>query len=100
MPESRLFKRKAGHDVDFFVRAAAGEHQFVGAADFGREPHAPAAQHAAIHKQRHVADVAPPAGERMEIGPAIALTVLEVIILQDALAGLVANRTIDGMPQQ
>ena len=56
LPESLLFKRKAGHHVDFLVGAAAGEHQFVRAADFGRKPHAAAAQNAAIDEQRHVAE--------------------------------------------
>ena len=63
LPESLLCKRKAGHHVDFLVGAAAGDHQLVGAADFRRKTHAAAAHHAAIDKQRHVAQVAPAAGE-------------------------------------
>ena len=58
-----VVQREAGHHVDFFVRAAAGDHQFARAADFPREADAAAAQDAAIDEQRHVADVAPPAGE-------------------------------------
>ena len=71
------------------------------AGNFAAKPHAAAAHHAAIDEQRDgIAHVAPAAGERLDVGPPLGLAVLEVIILQMALAGFVANRAIDRMIDQ
>ena len=47
-----------------------------------------------------LAHVAAAAGEGADVGPALVLAVLEVIVLQVALAGLVADRAIDRMVDQ
>ena len=82
------------------MRSSPGEHQLVRTADFLGKTHAFAAQDTTIDEKRDVAQVAAAAGEGLDVGPAGTLAVLEVIILQFALAGLVANRAVDRMPQQ
>ena len=44
--------------------------------------------------------LAPPAGERLDVGPPLVLAVFEVKILQLAFAGFVADRAIDRMAEQ
>src|SRR5262249_23904052 len=73
----------------------------AGAADLAGEADAAAAHYAAIDEQRHrIAQAAAAAGERLNVGPPFLLAVFEVKILQVALARLVADRTIDGVPQK
>ena len=101
LPDSLLSQRIAGEHVDLFVAAAVDDHQLAGAADLAGEPHAAGAHHAAIDEQRdRVAHLAAAAGERADVGPALVLAVLEVIVLQLALARLVADRAIDRMVDQ
>ena len=93
-----VVQRMVRQHVDFFMCAAARKHQFLRAADLLREADATAAQDAAIDEQRDVADVAAAAGERLQIGPALRLAMLEMVVLQGAFTRLVANRAIDRMP--
>ncbi len=80
---------------------AVDDHQLAGAALLPGETDAAGAEDAAVDEERHAGPhVAPPAGERAEIGPAAVLAVAEVVVLQKALAGLVADRAVDRMTQQ
>ena len=94
-------QRIAGEHVDFLMVAAIDDHQLAGAGDLTGEPHAAAAHHTAIDKQRdRIAHVALTAREWPDISPPLSLSVLEVIILQMALARFIANRAIDRMIDQ
>ena len=94
-------QRMAGEDVDLFVAAAIGHQQLLRAADLAGEPHAAAAHHAAIDKERdRFAQLAAAAGEGANVGPPLALAVLEVIVLQQTFARFVADRAIDRMVDQ
>ena len=91
---------EARHNIDFLVGPAIGDHQLRRAADIGTEPHAAGAHHTTVDEQAHVAQVALAAGEGPYVGPPAGLPVAEVVVLQDALAGLIADGAIDGVPQE
>jgi hypothetical protein len=89
-------QRMAGEDVDLLLRPAAGDHQLSRARNLPREPHAAGAHDAAVDEQRdRGADVSLAAVERLQVGAALGLAVLEVVVLQQALARLVADRAVD-----
>ena len=88
----------AREDVDLFFTTTGRYHQLCGARNFASEPHAPRAHDAAIDEERDGrADVATAAREGMEIGAALRLAVLEVVVLEQAFARLVADRAVDRM---
>ena len=93
-------QRETGHDVDLFLGAAMRDHQFGRAAHFRAETHAARAHHAAVDEQIDVAQVALATGEGHDVGPPAGLTVLEMVVLQNTLARLVADRAIDRVPQE
>ncbi len=66
-----------------------------------RDPHAAAAHHTAIDKQRDVLPhFAAFAGEGAHVGPPLGLAVVEVVVLQPAFPRLVADRAVDRMVEQ
>ena len=81
--------------------SAVDDQQLIRAADFAGEADTAAAHYAAIDKERdRRPQRAAAAGERLDVGPPLILAVLEVIVLQQALSGLVANGAIDRVPQE
>jgi hypothetical protein len=98
VPRELVVERMAREDVDLLLGAAAGDHQLSGAGNLAGEPHAPRAHDAAVDEQRDGwPDVALAAVERLQVGPPLGLAMLKVIVLQQALARLVADRAVDRM---
>ena len=92
---------KARQNIDLFVAAAVDDHQLARAADLAAEAHAARAHHATVDEQGDgIPHVAAAAGERADVGAALVLPMLEVIILQTAFACLVADRAVDRMIDQ
>ena len=86
----------AWEDVDFLLGAAGVHHQFARAGDLAGEPHAPGTHDAAIDKQRDRRTHVPLAAvEGLDVGPPLGLTVLEVVVLQQAFPRLVTDRAVD-----
>ena len=88
-------------DVDFLVGPAIDDHQLAGAGDFPREADAAGTHHATVDEQRdRVSQFPSPAGEGLNVGPPLVASMLEVIVLQRALACLVADGAIDGVAEE
>ena len=102
LPASLLLHGLAGKDVDLLVRAAVDDLQLGRAADLAREPHAAGAHDAAVGEQRDlVADVVLVRLDVLRLlQPAVAAAVVEAVVLQEALARLVAGRAIERMIEQ
>ena len=94
-------QREAGQDFDLLVTAALDDHQLVRTADLAGEAHAAAAHRAAIDEERDVAPhISPPAGKGQHVGPPLLLAISEMVILKHTLARFVADRAVDGVPQE
>src|SRR5205085_2806415 len=89
--------RLAGEDVDLFAVAAVGDHQFAAAADFAREADAARTHDAAVAEQCDVlADVRLVGRQVFGIDhPASGAAEAVAVVLQLALAGLVAHRAVE-----
>ena len=96
-----VLERLAGKNVDFLVRTTIGDHQFARPGYFPAETHTAAAHHTAVDEQRDgFPQFAAAARERFQIGAARVLAVPEVVVLQQALPRLVADRTVDRMANE
>ena len=96
-----VLQRKALDDVDLFVSTTIDDEQLARTTHFAREADTASAHHTAVDEQRdRITDVAATAGEGSDIGAAFFLAVLEVVILEVALARLVADRAIDRVIDQ
>ena len=83
------------------MAAAIDDHQFAGPGNLAAEADAARTHDAAIDEQRErVAHLAALTGERTDIGTTLFLAMLEMIVLQVALAGLVADRAVDRVVDQ
>src|SRR5262249_18333040 len=85
--------------VDFGVCATVDDQQFPGAADLAGEAHAPAAHDGAVgEKSDVVADVILVGlDELFVLHPTVRASELVAVVLKEALAGLIADRTIERM---
>ena len=93
-----VIEGEAGEDRDLLLGAAVDHHQLTRPRHLTGEPHAAGAHDAAVDEQRdRRADVAAAAVKGIQIGAPLRLTVLEVVVLKEALTGLVADRAIDRM---
>src|SRR5262249_6180916 len=97
-----VIERIAGEDVNLGMMAAVCDLQLGLAADLAREADAAAAHDAAVGEQRDVgADVRLVGRRELVVDhAALSIAMLEAVVLQHALAGLVAHGTVERMIEQ
>src|SRR5687767_8654604 len=83
------------------MAATIDDLQFRRARNLPSKPNATAAHDATVGKQRHMrAEVMVLAGERLDVGLSFLVPKVEVVVLQPALTGLIADGAVDGMIEQ